>query len=72
VKTDTSSEPKVGSPPQRSDSPWRQVLAFLLEYNLVVIFLVIFVALAFSVRYFFTVQNMLGLALSVSQIGMVA
>jgi len=71
VKTDTSSEPKVGSPPQRSDSPWRQVLAFLLEYNLVVIFLVIFVALAFSVRYFFTVQNMLGLALSVSQIGMV-
>jgi L-arabinose transport system permease protein len=47
-------------------------LAFLLEYNLVFIFLAIFVALSFSVRYFFTVQNMLGLALSVSQIGMVA
>jgi L-arabinose transport system permease protein len=72
VKTDTTPEPRVSSPPQGSDSLWRQVLAFLLEYNLVVIFLVIFVALAFSVRYFFTVQNMLGLALSVSQIGMVA
>jgi L-arabinose transport system permease protein len=72
LKTGTTPEPKVASPAARSDSLWRQVLAFLLEYNLVVIFLVIFVALAFSVRYFFTIQNMLGLALSVSQIGMVA
>jgi L-arabinose transport system permease protein len=72
VKTDTTPEHQATSPRQRSDSLRRQVLAFLLEYNLVVIFLVIFVALAFSVRYFFTIQNMLGLALSVSQIGMVA
>ncbi len=72
MKTDTTPEHQATSPRQRSDSLRRQVLAFLLEYNLVVIFLVIFVALAFSVRYFFTIQNMLGLALSVSQIGMVA
>ncbi len=71
MKTETTPERKVASPPG-SDSFWRQLLAFLLEYNLVFIFLAIFVALAFSVRYFFTVQNMLGLALSVSQIGMVA
>lgn len=71
MKTDSTAKSKLASPP-RSDSFYRQILAFLLEYNLVFIFLVIFIALAFSVRYFFTVQNMLGLALSVSQIGMVA
>src|SRR5580700_11731507 len=71
MKTETTPERKIASPPG-SDSFWRQLLAFLLEYNLVFIFLAIFVALAFSVRYFFTVQNMLGLALSISQIGMVA
>src|SRR5258708_8344294 len=71
MKTETTPERKVASPPGL-EFFWRQLLAFLLEFNLVFIFLAIFVALAFSVRYFFTVQNMLGLALSVSQIGMVA
>jgi L-arabinose transport system permease protein len=55
-----------------SDSLLRRFVAFLLEYNLVLIFLAIFIVLSLSVQYFFTVQNMLGLALSVSQIGMVA
>src|SRR5258707_1490725 len=59
-------------PRPSSDSLLRRFLAFLLEYNLVLIFLAIFIALSLSVQYFFTVQNMLGLALSVSQIGMVA
>jgi L-arabinose transport system permease protein len=59
-------------PQPSSDSLLRRFLAFLLEYNLVLIFLAIFIALSLSVQYFFTVQNMLGLALSVSQIGMVA
>ena len=65
-----ASEAKVPQP--SSDSLLRRFLAFLLEYNLVLIFLAIFIALSLSVQYFFTVQNMLGLALSVSQIGMVA
>ena len=65
-----ASEAKVPRP--SSDSLLRRFLAFLLDYNLVLIFLAIFIALSLSVQYFFTVQNMLGLALSVSQIGMVA
>src|SRR5215469_9475934 len=71
MKAGLTPEPKLDRPSQ-SDSFERRFSAFLLEYNLVFIFLAIFIALAFSVRYFFTVQNMLGLALSVSQIGMVA
>ncbi len=71
MKAGVTPEPRLARPP-RPDSFLRRLLAFLLEYNLVFIFLAIFVALSFSVRYFFTVQNMLGLALSVSQIGMVA
>ncbi|MGA8477889.1 MAG: L-arabinose ABC transporter permease AraH [Chthoniobacterales bacterium] len=66
-----ASEAKV-VPRPNSDSLLRRFLAFLLEYNLVLIFLAIFIALSLSVQYFFTVQNLLGLALSVSQIGMVA
>jgi L-arabinose transport system permease protein len=66
-----ASEAKVVPRPS-SDSLLRRFLAFLLEYNLVLIFLAIFIALSLSVQYFFTIQNMLGLALSVSQIGMVA
>jgi L-arabinose transport system permease protein len=59
-------------PQSGTDSLGRRFWGFLLEYNLVLIFLALFIALSLSVRYFFTVQNMLGLALSVSQIGMVA
>jgi L-arabinose transport system permease protein len=66
-----ASEAKVVARPS-SDSLLRRFVAFLLEYNLVLIFLAIFIVLSLSVQYFFTVQNMLGLALSVSQIGMVA
>jgi L-arabinose transport system permease protein len=52
---------------------WRRaVLAFLSDYSLILIFLLLFIALSFLVDHFFSVENMLGLALSVSQIGMVA
>jgi L-arabinose transport system permease protein len=71
MKAGVTPEPQLARAP-RPDSFLRRLLAFLLEYNLVFIFLAIFVTLSLSVRYFFTVQNMLGLALSVSQIGMVA
>ena len=65
-------EQEKARPEPSSASFCQKISAFLLEYNLIFIFLAIFIALSFSVRYFFTVQNMLGLALSVSQIGMVA
>src|SRR5246127_5583925 len=65
---------KTPGPPASRDagSFWSRLLAFLFEYNLILIFLILFAALSLSVQYFFTWQNMLGLALSVSQIGMVA
>ena len=44
----------------------------LADYSLVLIFALMFVVLSFSVPYFFSRQNMIGLGLSVSQIGMVA
>lgn len=71
MKAGLTPEAKLARPPGR-ESFLRRLFLFLLEYNLVFLFLAIFVTLSFSVRYFFTVQNMLGLALSVSQIGMVA
>jgi L-arabinose transport system permease protein len=71
MKSSALKEAKVILQPP-PDSLRRKFLAFLLEYNLILIFLAIFIALSLSVQYFFTVQNMLGLALSVSQIGMVA
>jgi L-arabinose transport system permease protein len=68
-----ASESKTeGSAPASSETLFRRVGAFVLEYNLIIIFLAIFIALSISVHYFFTIQNLLGLALSVSQIGMVA
>ena len=48
---------------------WREQVA---EYSLVLIFIVMFLAMSFSVDHFLSIDNMLGLALSVSQIGMVA
>ena len=42
------------------------------DYSLVLIFVVMFIALSLTVPYFFSPQNMIGLGLSVSQIGMVA
>jgi len=42
------------------------------DYSLIGIFVVLFVVLSATVRYFFSWDNVVGLALSVSQIGMVA
>jgi L-arabinose transport system permease protein len=50
-------------------SSFKQVLA---DYNLVLIFALMFIGLSFTVPYFFSRQNMIGLGLSVSEIGMVA
>lgn len=42
------------------------------DYSLIGIFIVLFAVLSMTVRYFFSWDNVVGLALSVSQIGMVA
>ena len=47
---------------------WQQVT----EYSLILIFVVMFVTTSLTVDHFFSIDNMLGLALSISQIGMVA
>jgi L-arabinose transport system permease protein len=48
---------------------WKEHLS---EYSLVLIYAAMFVVLSLTVENFFSVPNMLGLALSVSQVGMVA
>ena len=58
--------------PDQQNKPLRQILHLAEEYNLVLIFVVLFATLSFVVDHFFSVDNMLGLALSVSQIGMVS
>jgi len=72
VPSATSQADAQEAPPAGSETLLRRIGAFILEYNLILIFLAIFIGLSISVQYFFTVQNLLGLALSVSQIGMVA
>jgi L-arabinose transport system permease protein len=42
------------------------------EYSLILIFAVMFITTSLTVDHFFSIENMLGLALSISQIGMVA
>ncbi|CAB3749761.1 L-arabinose ABC transporter permease AraH [Paraburkholderia solisilvae] len=56
--------------PQANDRQkwWQQIT----EYSLIVIFVVMFVTMSLTVDHFFSIENMLGLALSISQIGMVA
>jgi L-arabinose transport system permease protein len=56
--------------PQPNDRQkwWQQVT----EYSLILIFGIMFVTTSLTVDHFFSIENMLGLALSISQIGMVA
>ncbi|MGT2472363.1 L-arabinose ABC transporter permease AraH [Paraburkholderia terrae] len=56
--------------PQANDKQkwWQQIT----EYSLILIFVVMFITMSLTVDHFFSIENMLGLALSISQIGMVA
>ena len=56
--------------PQSNDKQkwWQQVT----DYSLIVIFTIMFITMSLTVDHFFSIENMLGLALSISQIGMVA
>ncbi|AQW30913.1 L-arabinose ABC transporter permease AraH [Ralstonia syzygii subsp. celebesensis] len=56
----------------RSTMNKTRLLRLLDDFSLPLIFAILFAALSLSVEYFFSWQNMVGLALSVSQIGMVA
>jgi L-arabinose transport system permease protein len=58
--------------PDDQSKPLHQILHLAEEYTLVLIFLLLFATLSLSVDHFFSIDNILGLALSVSQIGMVA
>jgi L-arabinose transport system permease protein len=60
---------QVAVPSARRRPLWSQQVT---EYSLVLIFIVMFATVSMTVDHFFSVENMLGLALSVSQIGMVA
>ena len=74
MKEIPNENPDVIAPahPDEQNKPLRQILHLAEEYNLVLIFVVLFATLSFVVDHFFSVDNMLGLALSVSQIGMVS
>jgi L-arabinose transport system permease protein len=56
--------------PQGNDKQkwWQQIT----EYSLIVIFVIMFITMSLTVDHFFSIENMLGLALSISQIGMVS
>ena len=62
----------AGAALEGPSKPLHQLLHLAEEYNLVLLFVLLFAALSFLVDHFFSIDNMLGLALSVSQIGMVA
>jgi len=66
--TTTSSSPSPGA----HAAPAGPRFARLQEHSLTLVFLALFTALSLSVDYFLSVPNLIGLALSVSQIGMVA
>ncbi|MDV7106445.1 L-arabinose ABC transporter permease AraH, partial [Vibrio sp. TH_r3] len=42
------------------------------NFNIIVVYIILFISLSLFVPYFFSARNMLGLGLSISQIGMVA
>ncbi|GAB7129145.1 L-arabinose ABC transporter permease AraH [Silvimonas sp. JCM 19000] len=70
--TSASANPPSAPPPPGRSAGQQKLIKFASDYSIILIFLVLFVVLSFNVEYFFSVTNMQGLALSVSQIGMVA
>ena len=62
----------AGAALEGPSKPLHKLLHLAEEYNLVLLFVLLFATLSFLVDHFFSIDNMLGLALSVSQIGMVA
>ena len=67
----TKSQAPISAKGSGHNAPSR--LRIVLEdWSLIILFAVFFAILSVSVEYFFSLQNLIGLALSVSQIGMVA
>ncbi|MBV9672143.1 MAG: L-arabinose ABC transporter permease AraH [Verrucomicrobia bacterium] len=74
MKVTTDEKVSVPHPaePGTQSAQHRQLLQLIDEFSLVLIFLLLFVVLSIAVPHFLSIENLLGLALSVSQIGMVA
>jgi L-arabinose transport system permease protein len=71
----TTNEKAGGSIPAEtaaSSTRHRQLLQLMDEFSLVLIFVLLLAVLSITVPHFLSIENLLGLALSVSQIGMVA
>src|SRR5690349_20140267 len=58
--------------PRTQDPRHRKLFQLADEFSLVLIFVLLFFVLSIAVPHFLSIENLLGLALSVSQIGMVA
>ena len=76
TSTDSLSSKPMPEPMQAaaasSPATRKKLLRLLDEHSLLLVFALLFGLLSLTVEYFFSVPNMIGLALSVSQIGMVA
>ena len=70
--THVGANPPPAPTPPGQNSGQQKLLKFASDYSIVLIFVVLFVVLSCTVQYFFSLRNMIGLALAVSQIGMVS
>jgi L-arabinose transport system permease protein len=72
VTTDEKTSAPYPAEPATQSPRHRQLLQLIDEFSLVLIFVLLFFVLSVAVPHFLSIENLLGLALSVSQIGMVA
>jgi L-arabinose transport system permease protein len=72
VTTDEKASAPYPAEPGTQSTRYRQLLQLMDEFSLVLIFVLLFFVLSIAVPHFLSIENLLGLALSVSQIGMVA
>ncbi|MBW0000893.1 MAG: L-arabinose ABC transporter permease AraH [Verrucomicrobia bacterium] len=72
VTTDEKTSAPYPAEPAAQSPRYRQFLQLMDEFSLVLIFALLFFVLSIAVPHFLSIENLLGLALSVSQIGMVA
>jgi len=71
--TETNAAAIGAKPPETREDRRRALMWTIIDdYSLIGIFIVLFAVLSVTVQYFFSWDNVVGLALSVSQIGMVA
>jgi len=69
--TDVNKTTELELPISRSATTWSLIRSSE-NFNIIVVYILLFISLAIFVPYFFSLRNMVGLGLSISQIGMVA